>query len=67
MNDYMCPNCVTPWKCNGPHIPEPYIHHTGCCPSWPCECECDVCTELEMCCCECWVCGIDDEDARIGD
>ena len=18
----MCPNCVTPWKCNGPHIPE---------------------------------------------
>ena len=19
---YMCPNCVTPWKCNGPHIPE---------------------------------------------
>jgi hypothetical protein len=21
--DYMCPNCVTPWKCNGPHIPEP--------------------------------------------
>ena len=21
--DYMCPNCLTPWKCNGPHIPEP--------------------------------------------
>jgi len=20
--EYMCPNCVTPWKCNGPHIPE---------------------------------------------
>lgn len=18
--DGMCPNCVTPWKCNGPHI-----------------------------------------------
>lgn len=18
----MCPNCVTPWKCNGPHIPQ---------------------------------------------
>lgn len=18
----MCPNCVTPWKCNGPHVPE---------------------------------------------
>jgi hypothetical protein len=18
----MCPNCVTPWKCNGPHLPE---------------------------------------------
>jgi hypothetical protein len=17
----MCPNCVTPWKCNGPHLP----------------------------------------------
>ena len=22
VSDYMCPNCVTPWKCNGPHIPE---------------------------------------------
>lgn len=20
--DDMCPNCVTPWKCNGPHVPE---------------------------------------------
>lgn len=20
--DYMCPNCVTPWKCNGPHLME---------------------------------------------
>lgn len=20
--EYMCPNCVTPWKCNGPHIHE---------------------------------------------
>lgn len=20
----MCPNCVTPWKCNGPHIPETF-------------------------------------------
>jgi hypothetical protein len=20
--DYMCPNCVTPWKCNGPHLEE---------------------------------------------
>jgi len=20
--DEMCPNCVTPWKCNGPHIME---------------------------------------------
>ena len=19
----MCPNCVTPWKCNGPHEPQP--------------------------------------------
>jgi hypothetical protein len=19
-DDYMCPNCVTPWKCNEPHI-----------------------------------------------
>lgn len=19
--DDMCPNCVTPWKCNGPHLP----------------------------------------------
>jgi hypothetical protein len=22
-DEYLCPNCVTPWKCNGPHIPEP--------------------------------------------
>ena len=22
-DDYMCPNCVTPWKCNGPHLPNP--------------------------------------------
>lgn len=22
-DDYMCPNCVTPWKCNGPHVPKP--------------------------------------------
>ncbi|SDQ43420.1 hypothetical protein [Pseudoxanthomonas sp. CF125] len=21
--DYMCPNCNTPWKCNGPHVPAP--------------------------------------------
>jgi len=21
-DEYMCPNCVTPWRCNGPHIPE---------------------------------------------
>lgn len=21
--DDMCPNCVTPWKCNGPHLPAP--------------------------------------------
>ena len=21
--DNMCPNCVTPWKCNGPHLSEP--------------------------------------------
>lgn len=20
--DYLCPNCNTPWKCNGPHIPQ---------------------------------------------
>ena len=19
----MCPNCVTPWKCNGPHLQPP--------------------------------------------
>lgn len=23
--DDMCPNCVTPWKCNGPHIPFPIV------------------------------------------
>ncbi len=22
-DEYMCPNCVTPWKCNGPHLLEP--------------------------------------------
>ncbi len=22
LEDEMCPNCVTPWKCNGPHILE---------------------------------------------
>jgi len=21
-SEYMCPNCLTPWKCNGPHIEE---------------------------------------------
>jgi hypothetical protein len=21
-DQYMCPFCVTPWKCNGPHIPD---------------------------------------------
>lgn len=21
MDEYMRPNCITPWKCNGPHIP----------------------------------------------
>lgn len=20
ISDFMCPNCVTPWKCNGPHL-----------------------------------------------
>lgn len=20
--EYLCPNCVSPWKCNGPHIEE---------------------------------------------
>jgi hypothetical protein len=20
LEDEMCPNCVTPWKCNGPHL-----------------------------------------------
>lgn len=24
----LCENCVTPWKCNGPHVPEPRA--TGC-------------------------------------
>lgn len=26
--DQMCPNCVTPWKCNGPHIP-PHMEGGG--------------------------------------
>jgi hypothetical protein len=24
-DEYLCPNCLTPWKCNGPHIPEPSV------------------------------------------
>lgn len=20
--EQMCPNCLTPWKCNGPHLPD---------------------------------------------
>lgn len=23
--DDMCPNCVTPWKCNGPHLPVKHL------------------------------------------
>jgi hypothetical protein len=40
MNEYMCPNCVTPWKCNGPHIPEYAKYATEeeiecpCCKDW---------------------------------
>jgi len=22
MSEYLCPNCLTPWKCNGPHLDE---------------------------------------------
>ena len=22
MSGAMCPNCVAPWKCNGPHVPQ---------------------------------------------
>lgn len=25
MEEYMCPFCVTPWKCNGPHIDQGYL------------------------------------------
>jgi hypothetical protein len=28
-NEYMCPNCVTPWKCNGPHIGDSPKHGYG--------------------------------------
>ena len=24
-DEYLCPNCLTPWKCNGPHIPEDWV------------------------------------------
>lgn len=27
--DYMCPNCVTPWKCNGPHLQKPCMGAPG--------------------------------------
>ena len=23
--DNMCPNCITPWKCNGPHLSDQTI------------------------------------------
>jgi len=26
--DHMCPNCVTEWECNGPHIPEDQMRLT---------------------------------------
>ena len=28
----MCPNCVTPWKCNGPHLPKPCKGAPSCSP-----------------------------------
>jgi len=27
--DDMCPNCVTPWKCNGPHVQKPCVGAPG--------------------------------------
>lgn len=38
--DGMCPNCCTPWKCNGPHVPE--MRQAGevcawCGNRWPCD------------------------------
>jgi hypothetical protein len=32
-DEYLCPNCVTPWKCNGPHILEEDLHASPC---WIC-------------------------------
>jgi hypothetical protein len=39
--DGMCPNCQTPWKCNGPHEPEMRQQGTECAwclvGDWPCD------------------------------
>jgi len=41
VTDEMCPNCVTPWKCNGPHEPvtrptgKDVCAHDG--DDWPCD------------------------------
>lgn len=31
--DGMCPNCITPWKCNGPHLSDETVagrRHSAC-------------------------------------
>ena len=33
--DNMCPNCVTPWKCNGPHLSEQTAAAKPAEPRWP--------------------------------
>jgi hypothetical protein len=45
LDDDMCPNCITPWKCNGPHCPP--LDSTE--PD-PCECgEAYPCAEGSVC------------------
>jgi len=53
LNEYMCPNCLTPWPCNGPHISEEIVteeFECPCCKDWFTPCD-DVThtNELHMC------------------
>jgi hypothetical protein len=41
----MCPNCVTPWKCNGPHE---HRNYDGLCYCIEAECECTTTVKYEL-------------------
>lgn len=53
--DYMCPLCVTPWKCNGPHIePEDMANFNDYVNNW-----CDAMRDACIAAVEAW---LDDGD-----